>query len=519
MFIRQFLEWFTLAAVDERIEAVETFCAAYADKHVGLVNHPDTEAALALILDDPSSQVRLAMAHALAGIDFAPRHIMVALANDHSDVSAVVLAHSNLLTEADLVDCLAVGDDRAQIAIAMRRPLVVTVAAAIVEIGCLNAVLTLLKNDQAELQSFSLARVAERFGEDGHVRQILLARQDLPITVRHALVIRLSENLMQFVSAFGWTERAKVERSFAESGQAAAILLSASASDDERQELIEVLRKSGQLTPALLLRSLLCCNVGLLEAALVSLARQPLARVRGILRDGNAAAFLALYRKAKMPKGLETAFRSALLAVHTQRTSGYSQNGPVLNRSVIQSTLLACANIENSESSKVMGLLRRLDSDAAREDARRITADILNMPSSPKIEHETQFTEYVDVVSLEQELLSFAGVHHSRQVGLLEHAEQQIDLMADIQPERLPENEMTSGPEPEMIDMEADSEILTLIQTEIITDANEIQHGLHLVPTPDSLELTSQVEFLSPCRAYPDIIDIQEYPQEQKIAA
>ena len=119
--VRRFLAWAQRAGAEERGEAASALARAYL--YSDLTPSIRAEAALAMtsLLDDPSALVRRALAEALGGASEAPRHVILALAGDQSDVAAAVLQRSPVLTDADLVDCAALADVVAQCAIA-RRP-------------------------------------------------------------------------------------------------------------------------------------------------------------------------------------------------------------------------------------------------------------------------------------------------------------------------------------------------------------------------------------------------------------
>ncbi|MGO4286540.1 DUF2336 domain-containing protein [Bosea sp. TAB14] len=105
-----------------------------------------------------------------------PRNLALGLIADQSDVAALMLAHSPVFTEADLVDAAAVGDLLAQRAVAIRRCLPAGVAAALAEVGGEEALLTLANNRTAEIPDFSFERMIERCGDNGALREALLER-------------------------------------------------------------------------------------------------------------------------------------------------------------------------------------------------------------------------------------------------------------------------------------------------------------------------------------------------------
>ena len=152
------------------------------------------------LLDDGAAGVRRAIAEVLAASTEAPHPIIVALANDRSDIAALVLGQSPILCDAELIDCAAVSDVVAQAAIAARPRLSAPVAAALAEVGGCMALVALARNREADLPDFSMLRMVQRFGHEGQLREALLARPFLPCTVRSDLVAATARTL----SALRW---------------------------------------------------------------------------------------------------------------------------------------------------------------------------------------------------------------------------------------------------------------------------------------------------------------------------
>src|SRR5690606_36646396 len=93
------------------------------------------EAALTLLLDDPSPKVRMAMADVLSTSVQSPLYIVTALAADQPEVAGYILARSTLLSDTDLIDRVAYGAPSIQVLIAALPRVSLAVAAAIAEIG------------------------------------------------------------------------------------------------------------------------------------------------------------------------------------------------------------------------------------------------------------------------------------------------------------------------------------------------------------------------------------------------
>ncbi|WP_349371195.1 DUF2336 domain-containing protein [Salinarimonas sp.] len=368
MIVRRFLLWARTASPGDRAEAVSALARAYLYGDLAPGDVRDAETALTAMLDDPSPLVRRAMAEAFANAPDAPRHVVVALASDQSGIAALVLARSPLLTDADLVDAVALGDDFCQTAIALRPRLTSGVAAALAEIACPQAVVELLGNPGAQIAPSTFARIHERLGDDPEIREALLERADCPVDVRQAIAVALASRLESFVVGRGWLSAERGARVAREAREKTTVALSAGPVADAAR-LVTHLRRTGQLTPAMILRAVLSRAMPFAEAAFADLAEMPGKRVVAILHDPRGAGFPALYRKAKLPPALLPAFEAALSALREaqgDRASAAAQ----LSRRMVERVLSACAALPAEESGKLLVLLRRYEVEAAREEAR-----------------------------------------------------------------------------------------------------------------------------------------------------
>jgi uncharacterized protein (DUF2336 family) len=372
MIVRRFLLWCRVAPVAQRAEAVGALANAFLHSDLSADDRREAEAALTTILDDPSPVVRRALAEALAGATGAPRPIIVALASDQSDIAAAVLSRSPLLTDSDLVDCAAVGDGLAQTAIAMRPGLSVAVAAALAEVGAPEALAALARNRAVSLPGFSLRRMLERHGSDADVREALLDRADLPVDIRHSIVTAVAEALSTFVAGCRWLTPERVGRATREAKERSTIAL-AGGEPKAVPALVAHLRQSGHLTPALMLRALFCGEMLLVEAAFAELAGLPANRVAALLHQKRGAGFSALYRKAGLPGRLEPAFGAAMEAWHE---AGQGEPSARLSRRMIERVMTACESFDADETGSLLALLRRFESEAAREEARELSMSL-----------------------------------------------------------------------------------------------------------------------------------------------
>jgi uncharacterized protein (DUF2336 family) len=123
MIVHEFLRWMETAPAAMRANAAHALARAYLYSEVDEETRSAMEAAMTVLLDDSSRDVRFALADALASSPAAPRHVLLMLATDQMDIAGLVLARSPVFIDAELVDIVAASCERLQTAIA-ERPLV-----------------------------------------------------------------------------------------------------------------------------------------------------------------------------------------------------------------------------------------------------------------------------------------------------------------------------------------------------------------------------------------------------------
>lgn len=395
MIVRNFLQWAQTAPTALRVEGAAALARAYLVSDLDAPMKREAETVLAALLDDPSPLVRRALAKVFASAPDAPHCIVSALANDQSDIAAMVLSRSPLLGESELIDCAAVGDVFSQSAIALRAHVPTGLASAIAEIGACEALISLAVNPGAELPAFAMRRMIERFGDDAQLREALLSRPILPAAVRVDLVEATAASLASFVLDRDWLSPERTRRIMQEARDKANIVIAATANDSEGRRgvrmLVGHLRRKARLTPSLALRALLSGNRALFEATLAELSGLDEEKVAGLTRDFDGAGFAALYARTGMPANLLPAYRAAL---ESQRAFGYAgaPSGARLSLAMVQRVLTSCDGIKGGELDRLTALLRRFEAEALREDAREAAAALTS-------------ASLVDMAALEAQLL------------------------------------------------------------------------------------------------------------------
>jgi uncharacterized protein (DUF2336 family) len=379
MLVKSFLALMDTAPVRERAEAVTMLARAYLDQALGGDTPEAVEAALTAVLDDPVPVVRRALAIAFSEQPAAPRHIVLGLATDQAEVAGLLIARSPLLTEADLIDIAVTGERLSLMAVAFRPDVTRRISRAIVARQDFDSAFTLVGNASSEIDEADLLLIVEHFGQHARLREALLARANLSASVRHALMVRVAANLGGFVTEGGFLNSARNTRMMEETVQSGTVSI-ARGTGKELSRFIAHLRESGQLTPALLLRSVLGGETRFIAAALADLCQLEPARTAAIVASGTEPALHALLRRAGLPPFLHPVLvacvRAAIALPPAERRGAYALP-------VVRAAQAGCLEASGEEGVRLMALLRRYEAEAARAESRRI-AESLRREGEPE---------------------------------------------------------------------------------------------------------------------------------------
>lgn len=295
MVIEHFLHWIEGAKAADRAVAADALARAYLTLDLSFEDRCTAEAALTLLLDDPSPLVRMALAEAMSLSPRAPAQIVATLAGDRADIAALVIGRSPVLRDGDLIDRIATAPAGVQVVMASRPSVSSPLAAALAEIGASEAVVALLGNPGAEIAPVSLRRIGTRLGDAAEIRGALAGRADLPLDVRHTLVAKAGAALGASPLLRAVMGESRASRVASEACMGGMVALAETAPPAEQPALAEHLRLAGALTPQFLLRMVAQGKLDFFAACLSVLGRQTLPRVMALLANGRDTALTALF--------------------------------------------------------------------------------------------------------------------------------------------------------------------------------------------------------------------------------
>ncbi|GLK84496.1 DUF2336 domain-containing protein [Ancylobacter defluvii] len=372
MIVHQYLLWAKSVSDEERGRGLGMLAGAYARGELDGVDALGFEAALPVLAQDPYPPARLALAEALCRHPRLPDDLALRLAELDGEPGLRMLAGSPVLNACELIEMAEAGSEVRRAAIAARTPVTAPVAAALAEIAGEEACLALVGNPAADLPGFALGRIVARHGHAAALREMLLARRDLPAGVHQALIRAVANALSVFVvergrrnaagevaeQEAGPEQQAALETT-GEAHERAVVAMVGRAAPDLRA-LAGQLQQRGELTPAAVLKALLSGRMRLFLEMVALLTGLPIDRVAALAADRSGDAFRILYDRLGLPYGAFTAFRSAL---HLLQKEPYLDDEDVaagLQRRIVEEALYQYARLgETAARNPVVALLER----------------------------------------------------------------------------------------------------------------------------------------------------------------
>lgn len=369
MIVQRFLHWLDTAPNSSRAEAAAALAKARLFSKMSPREEEAADAALTLLLDDPSSRVRYAMADILASHASSPRHLIMSLARDQSDISMLVLCRSPLFLDSELIEIIAAKDAVALMAIACRQPLSNEVANALIAADDYATCLALLQNTQLKLSTENLRAIACKFGKFAEIREQLLAGNNLPADIRQTLISEMASAIEALVVENSWLSKKRAKTVICEARDRSTVQLAHDVPVDEVSQLVEQLRKSGQLTAAFLLRAVCCGNITLFAAAIANLSSIPESRVMAVLQQGRTAAFRAIYDRSGLPNSAIPAITAAIDIWRDEAELNDTDDDIQVQKQVMDRIIDQYSRATKSPNQGLLALLRRISSEITRDAA------------------------------------------------------------------------------------------------------------------------------------------------------
>ncbi len=289
---------------EARSRAAHIVAAAYVS-HDGPA---DEEAALyaAIIgfLDDPSVKVRAALAYGLLHAECAPRLVMLALAKDAPVIACAVVQYCPVLLDVDLLGAINRAEGGMIRAITARKDLSPKIIAALVKLDQRHIIEMLLERCDLTISADLLAKISGDYGQTAKIRGLLLARPDLPASVRLSLVEIVKQRLLEARMVKGAIAPDRLERLMRDALDGAVTRMGEEEAQAQRAEYAKWLQSGQRISTRLLLNALINGRVLFFAQCISLLAQMPSTKVFGLLERGGRVTLNAMFAQCAMPQAL-----------------------------------------------------------------------------------------------------------------------------------------------------------------------------------------------------------------------
>ncbi len=303
-----------------------------------------------ILARDVEATVRATLSRGLRHSRELPHDVAMKLADDIDSVALPILAESLVLTDDDLVEIVHHGSPGKQEAIAGRPNLTETVSDALITHAEAPAVAVLMANKTARIAEDSLNYAVSRFAENDTVKEAMVLRHTLPITVSERLVTLVSREFQEHLVKRHALSPAAAADIVLASREHAVIHLSMGSTDEDLRRMVTQMHHNGRLTPGLILRALCTGDIAFFEAAIATRGDVPVSNAQILIHEPSRRGLAALYKKAGMPDALYGAVRAAVDVVDETGFDGQDRDLERFRARVITRVLTMVEGMDQADA-------------------------------------------------------------------------------------------------------------------------------------------------------------------------
>ena len=292
-----------------------------------------------IMVKDAEVRVREALSQNLKENPDLPHDVAVSMAKDVVSVSLPVLQFSDVLSDSDLIEIVRSQDSAKQVAIARREKVSETVSTALVDTDNVEVVSSLVANEGADISNDDLERVVEDFADSDAIKDALVFRPKLPVTVAERLLTSVSEKMKEELAKRHDIGDDLATDLILQSRERAVIGLSVEGDETDLEKLINQLHENDRLTPSIMLRALCMGDIDFFENALAMRIGVSLVNARTVIHDSGKLGLKTAIERAGLPESFYPAARAAIDVSHEMEYDGGENDRERYSRRMLERIL------------------------------------------------------------------------------------------------------------------------------------------------------------------------------------
>lgn len=293
-----------------------------------------------LMARDVEMSVRESLAQNLRRAVRLPHDVALQLARDVEAVALPILQESTVLTDQDLISIVQAGSPQKHEAIASRENVSAEVSEAIITNAGEGAVAKLMQNNTATISENSFNKAIDRFQASEDVKDAIVKREVLPVTVAERLTYIVSSQLQDYLVSHHELSPTVAADLVLQSRERTIVNMSHGEDEEDIEKLVQQMFQNNRLTSSIVLRALCVGDLPFFEAAIAIRGNIPLTNARILIHDAGHLGLKTLYEKAGMPANLLPIVRAALDVLHNTEMSDEGKDAVSLYRACVLERIL-----------------------------------------------------------------------------------------------------------------------------------------------------------------------------------
>ena len=180
---------------DVREKTIRKLTGLYKTQSLSSTEQQIIEDIFRLILTSTNIKLRFILVENLKNCKFLPPDIVQKIVNDSAQISCPFILETPVLTEKSMLTIIRQKEESTQDAIASRAEIPFRVCESIVEECGVEPILTLIRNEKADISDYAYQRLMERFRDNVSIQKSLLMRKKIPIYVLEKLIGMVPDDL------------------------------------------------------------------------------------------------------------------------------------------------------------------------------------------------------------------------------------------------------------------------------------------------------------------------------------
>lgn len=324
---------------------------------------------------DPAPAVRAALASGLSGLEGLHPDLLFAIISDDDEIALPFLNVTPALTPMHMMSVLRVGDDLRQAAVVLRPDITHEIIDFVVRSLPFRLNVLLFENDRATLTPQQFQTLYDRFGDQQAAVDLLLARPDLPASIRILQARRAAMKLQAFLAGRDWIPANDAADIITEAEETTVLAVLAGASASQLTSLVSFLVNQDILTPSIIVRAACCGEVAILANCLAILAGYPVERVSHQIFGGTGLR--SLVERAGLPRSCHWLVQAACDVARDERLDGLRLTGEEFGSRMVEALMTRYANMPKSEQPRSLEVVSRYAAGRARLIAQQLKDDLL----------------------------------------------------------------------------------------------------------------------------------------------